>query len=221
MTDRRPDETAVMPPDESELAVCTPAGERAVRLMIQKMRARERKRFGQILRAECGVTTKEEMACNTLRVQWAVTVEEVQQLLQHWHHRSALIRCGIARLLAERYGDRARQRRAARKRKSRKLQPNDDGDAQLQLVVWNFSRLVREHARRHLAMCTKDGHWFRPPLVITAADLVPLASDEMTVLHRRSCRQLAAFCDTLIAPEQALCQAGLKCAVTAAADGSC
>lgn len=169
--------------------------------MLRKARNRERKRFHRILCTDLGVVSQEDMKSNTLQMSWNVTRKEVERVLEYWNRRSALERCDIADLLAEKYGNLTRQRTEARRRRQgRSIDAVADHSQELTLVVWDLPRLVREHALRYMPIRTKDG-WYRPPLVITASDLIPLTFTEMTVLHRRSCRKLAEFCRKLIAPE--------------------
>lgn len=178
----------------------------SIKTMTARTCTRERKRFNQILRTKFGCVCPASSSGNTLYLKWSVRREEVEQVLKYWNYQSALKRCQVAELMAERYGQRSADRRRYRAMKKQSCTAAADRrGSELTLVVWNLAGLVQAHARKFMPISTEHG-WYRPPLLITAVDLVPLSHTEMTVLHRRSCSKLVEFCNRLILPEQLACR---------------
>jgi hypothetical protein len=141
--------------------------------MLATTRSRERKRFQQLVGVQVG-------ACAApFAMRWVVQPSDVEFILSYWGHKSALQTTGLSALLAEKVYNRGK---------------SEPRSSKLSLTVWNLRGLVESHLARYPAVQTAQGTWYRPPLVITAAHLVPLTGSELTVLNRRSCAKVAAFC---------------------------
>lgn len=70
------------------------------KLMLMQLRSRERKRFNQLsLSSPSGVPMSARMM---FQLEWSITIEDVEVLLNYWNHQSALRKCaGLSNVISE------------------------------------------------------------------------------------------------------------------------
>lgn len=136
---------------------------------LEQMKSRERKRFHRMRLPEGVVHTM-------FALKIAINVDDLRRSLCYWKHQSALKSCGLSEVLEE-------------NSYPKKRSPDE---AALSMSVWDFPGLVRDHVNRYTPERTPRG-LYRPPLVITIADVLPLSTHELITLHRKSRSKLLGF----------------------------
>lgn len=147
-----------------------PIQHRVLQKLLEKLKNRERKRFNQI-------SVDGKSAHLLFALQFSMDVSDVACVLAYWRCQSALQPSGLSDLISEKMYSRT----------------NNARSPALSLTIWDLRGLIRHHVELYPGTLTPQG-CYRPPLIITAADVLLLTMPELTVLHRKSCRKLASFC---------------------------
>lgn len=159
--------------------------------LVQQMVQRERKRFAVMsLQLPSG---EQISAPRVIKLAWKITDGDVERLLAYWQHQSALKRW---RQSTE---DLLNLRSMLQKRSLARTKQPASADT-LALTVWNLEQRAMEHMRQHPPVLVA-GSWHTPPMLITAADLLPMSMAEMRVVMKRSAKKLREFCSREIASD--------------------
>lgn len=132
--------------------------------LLRMLQDRTRKAFAaETIRLSCDRSASDKIpACRVLKLEWNVSVHNIESILRYWNGRSALERCGLSQCMDELLG------------RARPL-------SRVTLIVWRLDELLHEHLRLHPPVLPA----LVQPFVVQPQHILPITEHESSFLRHK------------------------------------